>query len=75
MTFPRIEDAVGTINSFNKAFETTVPYRPGSLRVWINGELLLRDFPDGFRELGNNRFDMKAAPRTTDTLRVYYISL
>lgn len=75
MGIPRIEDAFGPINGSNKRFETLSSYRPGSLRVWINGVLLYRDFEDGFTEGGGKTFHMKEAPLSESTVRVFYISL
>lgn len=70
---PRIENLVGAINGVNREYTTSLAYKDGSVRVWINGAVLDPGLNDGFVELGNNKIRMKVAPETGDVLRVYYV--
>jgi hypothetical protein len=66
---------VGATNGFNKVFETPTSYRPGSVRVYRNGLLLEPSLVDGFTEGGGNKVVMKEAPKETDIMQAFYISV
>lgn len=74
MVAPRFETPAGSLNGVNKTFQTSVVYRPGSLRVWRNGMLNEGGLADGWVELSGNQFQMNEAPVFDDILRVYYLS-
>jgi len=73
MSFPVIENAIGSINGVNRLFRTTADYQPDTLKVWLNGLLLKKDGSDGWAEIGGKRFQMHEAPHVGDTVRVYYM--
>ncbi|UCG53161.1 MAG: hypothetical protein JSW58_06305 [Candidatus Latescibacterota bacterium] len=53
-------------------FQTSANYQPGSVAIWFNGVKLIREWDDGFAELGGNTVRMAEAPRTGDSLQVEY---
>lgn len=74
-TSPRIEVPTGIINGSNRVFYTSVAYRPGSVMVFLNGQLKAGLLDDGWYELGTNRVRLKEAPLTDDVLQFYYIPI
>jgi hypothetical protein len=51
MATPRFELALGVVDSVNVVFYTpTFPYAPGSVAVFLNGQLKRADFADGWVE-------------------------
>lgn len=70
---PRFEVPAGIINGSNRVFYTSVVYRPGSVMVFLNGQLKADLLDDGWFELGTNKVRLKEAPRTEDVLQFYYI--
>jgi hypothetical protein len=70
---PRIEVPSGVIDGSNRVFYTTAPYRPGTVRVFLNGQLKQGLLDDGWFELGTNKVRLKEAPRVEDVLQFYYI--
>jgi hypothetical protein len=75
MATPIFKKLYGIIDGVNKHFETPTAYKPGSVRVFRNGALLEASLPDGWSELGSNRILLKEAPKPTDIMQAYYISL
>lgn len=73
MSCPIIEKLSGVINGYNLVFETSRSYVPGSVRVFVNGNVNEVSGPDGWKELGSKRIAMKEIPRPTDILQAYYI--
>jgi hypothetical protein len=69
---PLIEVAIGTVDGANRVFRTSTMYVPGSLQVWLNGQLKRRDFQDGWTELGAGKFEMAEAPRVGDVVQAFY---
>jgi hypothetical protein len=67
-----IEGAKGAINGVNQQFATSAMYVPGSLQVWVNGLLKVKDAPDGWTELGSNKFKMGVAPLVGAVVQVYF---
>lgn len=53
-------------------FFTSREYKPGSVSVWWNGIRAIKEWEDGFEELGGKRIYMKEAPLTNDALQVQY---
>lgn len=53
-------------------FETSVAYKADTVSVWQNGLRLIRDWDDGFSEIGGTTVRMGEAPLTGDTLQVEY---
>jgi hypothetical protein len=70
-----IEPAVGTANGTNQLFETNVPYKPGSVVMFLNGQAKRQDHDDGWTELGGKKVHLKVAPRTQDVVFFYYIPI
>lgn len=70
---PVIQPAIGAINGTNKNFSVTADYRPGTVRVWINGMLMRQDLVDGWVETGPKTFRMNEAPETGDVVMVYFV--
>ena len=69
------EVAQGAVNGFNRTFRTAHSYKGGSLRVFLNGLLGLRELVEGWAELGSGRFRLNEAPRTGDQVQVYYLAI
>lgn len=44
------DDAIGNINGINTIFYVNFPYQPGSVREFLNGQLISADDDDGFIE-------------------------
>lgn len=73
MKCPLIEPADGVVNGVNVIFRTSRPYRPGTLRVFRNGNLNRQDLTDGWIELGSSKVRLNEAPKTEDIIQLYYI--
>jgi len=73
MGIPRIEPLIGVANGVNVNFETTYEYRPGTVRVFINGLLSRQGDLDGWSEVGFRRIRLNEAPRDCDTVSAYYV--
>lgn len=50
MAIPRFEVAIGVSDGVNLLFYTPTPYLPGSVAVFLNGQLKRADFTDGWTE-------------------------
>ncbi len=70
-----IKNAVGIVNGVNLIFETPVPYKPGSLAVFLNGQVKVPTRDDGFVERGGTEFEMKEAPQVGDVLQVMFTAV
>ena len=70
-----IEVAFGPVDGANKQYTVSAMYLPGTLQVWINGQMKRRDFDDGWVELGSNKFEMKIAPEVGDVVQAWFRSL
>lgn len=68
-----VEDAIGVINGFNTAFSTPSSYQSGTLRVFLNGQLIGPGDDDGPTETGADSFSVGLPPVTGDNLRVRYL--
>lgn len=73
MRLPVIRPLSGVCNGVNTVFVTPSPYLAGSVRVWLNGELLRADLENGWVELGESRIAMKVPPVAGDALQAYYV--
>lgn len=70
--FTRIEVPAGVVNGINAVFQTSLPYVPGSVRVFLNGQLKREDFADGWIELGYDKVALKIPPVPGDTVQTYF---
>jgi hypothetical protein len=50
VAIPRFEVAIGVSDGVNLLFYTPTPYLPGSVAVFLNGQLKRADFMDGWVE-------------------------
>lgn len=64
--------ATGAIDGVNQVFEAPSDYVPGSLAVWINGQLKVPEREDGAVELGGRTFRINEPPKPGDTVLVAY---
>ncbi len=69
------EVADGVVDGFNRTYRTARSYKTGSLRVWVNGILGLKELTDGWAELSGNKFRLEEAPRVGDQVQVYYLAI
>lgn len=72
MSDPILEPAIGTVDGSNTAFETSVAYWPGTLRVYLNGQLIRETDVDGPTETGGKTFSMGSPPLTDDRVDAWY---
>ena len=70
-----IEVAFGPVDGANKQYTVSAMYVPGSLQVWLNGQLKRKDLIDGWVELGNNKFEMKEPPLPGDVVQAWFRAL
>lgn len=68
-----IEKLSGSTNGVNLVFETPKDFVPGSVRVFVNGIVLVANMDDGWTELGTKKVVMKIAPIPGDVLQAYYL--
>jgi hypothetical protein len=66
------EAAIGTVNSINVQFQTTASYLPGTVLVYLNGQLRKQEM---VTETGNRTFTLDSPPHTGDSVEVRYISV
>lgn len=69
---PKLEEAVGTKDGVNIIFSTTASYVPGTLFVYINGQLQSKDF---VTEITNLVFSVGYPPLTEDIVYVRYLTV
>lgn len=72
MPQPTFEIPTGAINGVNRVFYVAVDYKAGTPRVWLNGLLHVKHGQDGWTEEGGRKLRLHEAPRTGDTVQVYY---
>lgn len=72
MAFTLMEPAIGATDGTNRVFQTSAPYRPGSVIVFLNGGSLVREYENGWVELGGNSFRLNEAPLLGDTVLVLF---
>jgi len=78
MSFYRFEVPTGTIDGVNTTFTTSVPYAPGTLAVYLNGQLIpFSSFSE--TDPGAGDFDItdpdcvpRSGPWGSDTLQAFY---
>lgn len=68
----QFETPAGIIDASNKVFMLSTSCIPDTLEVFINGLLLESSLDDGWVSLTPQSFELKTAPRPSDTLRVAY---
>jgi len=59
-------------NGVEVDFQTSQPYKSGTVSVWLNGLRKIQDWDDGFDELGGTTIRMREAPLTGDSLQAMY---
>jgi len=62
----------GVVDGVNVNFETPAPYYPGSVRVFVDGQLKMQGFEDGWIELGYNRVQLLDPPEEGSTVQAYF---
>lgn len=64
----------GTINGSNTTFTTSTPYETGTLKVYLNGQLLTQGSAEDWVETtpGSGTFDFNTAPESGDEITAYY---
>lgn len=72
MPKPVIEPVVGSLDGVNTFFSTSASYTPGTVLVFLNGQLLKREV---ITELGGQSFQVDEAPEADDVLYVRYVSV
>jgi hypothetical protein len=75
VTGPVIEVATGAVDGINNLFQTTNPFFPGSVQVFINGLITKADNADGWAEVPPSVVILSEAPRAGDVVQVYYLSV
>jgi len=53
-------------------FQTSHPYVPGSVRIFLNGQLKRADFADGWIELGYDKVQLALPPLVGDVVQAYF---
>lgn len=72
MAFSVFRNLTGLVDGVNTVFQTPVPYVPGSVRVFLNGQLKRSDLGDGWVELGYDKVQLNFAPEVSDVVQVYF---
>lgn len=62
-------------NGVRKSFYTSVPYKANSVSIWLNGVKLIKEWDDGFAELGGTEVLMSEPPLLGDSLQAEYEAL
>jgi hypothetical protein len=79
MSLPHFEVATGVIDGVNKTFKVSMPYLPGTLAVFLNGQLKVGGYMDGWVESAPTlgEFTMNTAPEPGpvggDVVQAFYI--
>lgn len=79
MALPHFEVPAGVIDGVNVVFTVSMPYRPGSTAVFLNGLLLRADYTDGWIESDptTGEVTLKEPPRVTkitpDVVQVFFL--
>lgn len=77
-SLPTFEVAVGVIDGVNVAFTTpsAIPYRAGSVAIFINGQLKRGDYADGWVETnpGTGLVTLDEAPQVGDVVQIFFIN-
>lgn len=63
---------IGIPDGVTLVFETPADYRPGSVRVFRNGQLQRQDWDNGWEELGGKFIKLKSAPKVGDDMQAYF---
>jgi len=79
MPLPRFEVPTGAIDGVNKDFYVSQPYRPGSVAVFLNGQLQTKALDDGWTETDptTGLVTLNEAPRDIgtcpDVVQIFYL--
>jgi hypothetical protein len=63
----------GSVDGVNVVFQTPYPYRPGSVRIFLDGQLKREDFDDGWIELGYDKVQLKIPPESGRVVQAYFL--
>lgn len=72
MSEPVLATAIGTPDGVLDIFETPSAYYPGTVRCYLNGQLIRNDDDDGIIELGGKEIKHSIPPLTDDRVDYYY---
>jgi hypothetical protein len=72
MSNPVLAPAIGTPDGALDEFNTPSAYYPGTLRCYLNGQLIRNTDDDGIIELGGTSVRHKIPPLTNDVIDYYY---
>lgn len=77
MSVPMFIVPAGSIDGVNKDFTTPTPYVAGTSAAFLNGQLLMRTFDDGWIEVDPSigLVRLKEAPVVGDTVQVFYLDM
>ena len=75
MTTPILTEAIGIPDGIETEFYTSEAFLSGTVRCYLNGQLIRAEDDDGFEELGNVRVRHKIAPLTNDVIHYYFQKL
>lgn len=72
---PKFEVASGVIDGVNVVFTVSAPYQPGTVAVFLNGQLKRKDFVDGWAETNPAAgiVTLAEAPRPGDVVQIFFI--
>lgn len=73
MSVARIQDAVGVVDGSNRMFRTPIPYVPGSVVLFLNGQRKVISYDDGWIESGGDQVELKMPPVAGDFVAFYYV--
>jgi hypothetical protein len=75
MPLPRFEVPAGAIDGVNTLFVVSQPYRPGSVAVFLNGQLIRQIDDDGWSETSPalGQVTLTEAPILEDVVQIFYI--
>lgn len=66
------EVPTGPIDGVNTVFLLQYPFVPGTVVVFLNGIAEVREFDDGFTEIGPDTIQLKEPPLEGDVVQVFY---
>lgn len=78
MPVPRFEVGIGAIDGANLVFHVSVPYQPGTVAYFLNGQLKRADYDDGWSESdpATGEITLKEAPQSanfSDVVQFFFI--
>jgi hypothetical protein len=75
MATARIEIPTGEIDGVNTRFYVSTPYKVGSVQLFLNGQLKVKEYDDGCVEISSvdRCVDTKEPPLPGDTVQFYFV--